>query len=306
MAGWRGDPPAGEWLKLDRTRVLLGSGTFETTQREKGEANMKKYLGALSGIACGLLVASGALAYTGSYTPGTGINGTPHDLGTPHNGMNFTAVPADSLNRICIFCHAPHNTYKPFGTTIGGGLAVPDAAFDYLPLWNHTLQADIGYTMYDNGTGAPQNGSKASQAIPLLIGATPGSTSLLCLSCHDGSVAVNSYGNSDQRSTSVSNGLTLMPSAYTIGKDKYLVNHHPISFDYKTVKDNDVEIRDAGVAMLTPTTFVEDHLFSGKMECATCHSVHNTGNGGEALLWRTDQNSQLCLTCHDKGMYTAP
>jgi predicted CXXCH cytochrome family protein len=268
---------------------------------------MKKYLGALSGIACGLLVATGALAYTGSYPPGAGINGTPHDLGTSHNGMNFTAVPADSLNRICIFCHAPHNTYKPFGTTDGAGPTVPDAAFDYLPLWNHTLQDNIGYTMYDNGTGAPQTGSKASQAIVMgLMGATPGSTSLLCLSCHDGSVAVNSYGNSDQRPQSVSTGSTLMPNAYTIGKDKYLGNHHPISFDYKTVQDNDVEIRDATTVMLTPTTFVEDHLFGGKMECATCHSVHNTGNNGEALLWRSDANSELCLTCHAKGIYTAP
>ena len=64
------------------------------------------------------------------------------------------------------------------------------------------------------------------------MGAPPGSTSLLCLSCHDGSVAVNSYGNSDQRPQSISTGSTLMPTAYTIGKDKYLGNHHPIGFDY--------------------------------------------------------------------------
>ncbi|MBI5506158.1 MAG: hypothetical protein HY899_15290, partial [Deltaproteobacteria bacterium] len=37
------------------------------------------------------------------------------------------------------------------------------------------------------------------------------------------------------------------------------------------------------------------------MECGTCHSVHNKGNTGESLLWRSDVNSQLCLTCHDKG-----
>jgi predicted CXXCH cytochrome family protein len=268
---------------------------------------MNKYLGALMGIAGGALVASGAMAYTGSYTPGIGINGTPHDLGTVHDGMNYTAEPADGLNRICIFCHAPHNTYKPFGTIEGAGPTVPDPAFDYLPLWNHTLQDDLGYTMYDNGAGAPQSGPKASQAIIMdLLGTTPGSTSLLCLSCHDGSVAVNSYGNIDQRPGSMSTGTKMMAASYLIGKDKYLGNHHPISFDYLTVQQNDVEIRDAAAAMLTPTTFVEDHLFNGKMECATCHSVHNTGNSGEALLWRSDQNSELCLTCHAKGIYTAP
>ena len=59
--------------------------------------------------------------------------------------------------------------------------------------------------------------------------------------------------------------------------------------------------------MLTPTTFVRDHLYgAGTVECGTCHSVHNTGNSGEALLWRSDQQSELCLTCHAKGFYVAP
>jgi len=42
------------------------------------------------------------------------------------------------------------------------------------------------------------------------------------------------------------------------------------------------------------------------MECGTCHAVHNKGNTGESLLWRSDQNSELCLTCHAKGLYTFP
>jgi predicted CXXCH cytochrome family protein len=37
------------------------------------------------------------------------------------------------------------------------------------------------------------------------------------------------------------------------------------------------------------------------LECTSCHSVHNTGNTGERLLWRSDVRSQLCLSCHDKG-----
>ena len=49
---------------------------------------------------------------------------------------------------------------------------------------------------------------------------------------------------------------------------------------------------------------VRDHLYgpgSTKLECGSCHSVHNTGNTGESLLWRSDQDSRLCLTCHAKG-----
>ncbi|HTZ17295.1 MAG TPA: cytochrome c3 family protein [Dissulfurispiraceae bacterium] len=259
------------------------------------------------------LMAGGASAYSGSYVPGAGINGTVHDLGTPGaNGMNYGAQPADSLQRICIYCHAPHNTIKLSTANggpgqIGAGPVAPDA-FDYLPLWNHTLTANFaGYTMYQNGPGAPTSGAKASQAIQ--NGMTPGSTSLLCLSCHDGSVAINSYGNSAQLARSQSSGgITISPS-YLIGKDNYLGNHHPIGFDYDAVQAADIEIRPADSYRLTPTSTIRDHLYgtgNTKMECGTCHSVHNTGNNGETLLWRSDSQSKLCLSCHAKGAYTAP
>lgn len=268
---------------------------------------MKRLTAGLSVTALVLVFASTVMAFTGTYVPGSGINGTVHDLPRTDTGMNYPPVttPADTLNRICIYCHAPHNTYRISTATGGAGPQAP-AAFDYLPLWNHTLQTNTAYQMYDNGPGAPQSGSLASQA--RLTGMSPGSSSLLCLSCHDGSMAVNSYGNSPaQLSRSVSNGTNTISPGYAIGQDQYLGNHHPIGFNYNTVQAGDVDIRQANSAMLTPTTFVEDHLYgAGTMECGTCHSVHNKGNSGETLLWRSDQNSELCLTCHAKGTYTAP
>jgi predicted CXXCH cytochrome family protein len=251
-------------------------------------------------MAAWVFQASSALAFIGSYVPGVGINGTPHDLGSAHNGMNYTASPPDPQQRICIFCHAPHNTYRLAGTPGVGPVA--DAAFDYLPLWNHTLQADTSYIMYDNGPGAPQTGHQASQAIE--SGMSPGSTSLLCLSCHDGSIAVNSWGNTSQ--ATLSRGNAFMAPAYQIGAQKALTNHHPIGFNYLVVQAGDVEIRDPSTAMLTADSFVIDHLYNENLECGSCHSVHNKGNTGEKLLWRSDQNSELCLTCHDKGIYTPP
>jgi len=291
---------------------------------ETRENTMKRIALGLMVTVAALLIAGPAPAYNGSYVPGVGINSTPHDLGTAHNGMNYTAQPADSLSRICIFCHAPHNSYKLSvangGPPGGQGGSAPQALdeFTYLPLWNHTLPTSLPtYMMYNNGPGAPQTGAKASQAMQQ--GATaPGGVSLLCLSCHDGSIAVNSYGNlASQPSKSVSTGNTFMASAYQIGTNaggtSWLQNHHPIGFNYDQVQAQDPEVRSADVAMLTPTTFVRDHLFATSgggsntnMECASCHSVHNTGNTGESLLWRSDQNSELCLTCHAKGIYTAP
>jgi len=253
-----------------------------------------------------LSLTTSVLGYSGTYPPGGGINGTVHDLGTAHNGMVYTAIPADPLNRICIFCHAPHNAYR-LATATGGLGPAADPTFDYLPLWNHTLQEDLGYVMYENGEGAPTTGPHASQAIE--SGMEPGSSSLLCLSCHDGSVAVNSYGNSDQKAGSQSSGTTFIADAYAIGKDKYLGNHHPIGFNYDEVQAGDIEIRSPDEAQLTALTFVRDHLYgegNTRLECGSCHSVHNKGNTGETLLWRSDQNSELCLTCHDKGIYTPP
>jgi len=255
-------------------------------------------------VGLALFLPPSLLAYTGSYVPGTGINNTVHDLGTAKNGMNYAADPADPLARMCIFCHAPHNAYR-LSTASGTGLGpVADPAFDYLPLWNHSLDGfTTAFTMYDNGLGAPQTGSKALQAYGEM---TPGNASLLCLSCHDGSIAVNSYGNSDQLSSSMSSGSTTITNRYRIGGDQYLGNHHPIGFNYDNVQAGDTEIRSADTVQLTPTTFVRDHLANSQMECSTCHSVHNKGNSGEKLLWRSDQNSELCLTCHDKGLYTSP
>lgn len=262
---------------------------------------MKSVAQGLVVVALGLFLASSAAA-----GPGDGINGTVHDLST---GTYAVGSP-DSLQRICIFCHAPHNTYKLSetnggpGAGVGGGDTAGDA-FDYLPLWNHELTANAeSFQMYWNGPGAPESGAKASQAIQ--NGMVPGGTSLLCLSCHDGSVAVNSYGNASwQLPQSVgAGGIAITQQMFLIGKDAYLGNHHPIGFNYDAVAAVDTEIREADAASMGEAGTVRDHLYgdgNAMMECGTCHSVHNKGNTGETLLWRSDVNSQLCLTCHDKG-----
>jgi predicted CXXCH cytochrome family protein len=273
---------------------------------------MKRHAQGLVVAGLALLLASSAWAFSPqqpyAYPAGTGINGTVHDLATPHNGMNYTALPADPLQRICIFCHAPHSTWRLSpanggpGAGVGSGPQAPDA-FDYLPLWNHELTGNFAsYTMYQNGPGAPTIGPHASQAIQ--NGMVPGGTSLLCLSCHDGSVAVNSYGNSSQLSYSQSGGGPTIGAQYVIGQNNYLGNHHPIGFNYDSVQAVDTEIRSADTAYLGAAGPVRNHLYgpgNTNMECGTCHAVHNKGNTGETLLWRSDTQSHLCLTCHDKG-----
>src|SRR4029079_6355495 len=127
---------------------------------------------------------------------------------------------------------------------LGAGPTAP-TDFTYLPLWNHTPTLNDAYSMYDNGPGAPQTGPTAAQSIGLMIG--PGPTSLLCLSCHDGSVAVNSYGNAAQLPHSrgpLPNAGTFIADVYTIGGKGYLGNHHPIGFNYVDAATQDKDLRD--------------------------------------------------------------
>jgi len=240
-----------------------------------------------------------AIAFTGNYTPGTGINGTPHDLRQGQPGGNYPAQPPDYLNRICVWCHAPHHAYRPNGSGQGTGPEAP-ADYTYLPLWNHGVTTQI-FTPYTPGSDQPLSGSKHPQSVDYFD--KVGSVSLLCLSCHDGTVAVNEYGHAPQDSKSRSSGGNAIADQYKIGADGYLVNHHPIGFDYDSVAAEDTEIYDSSTAQFG-TTPVSNYLWNGKMECSTCHAVHNTGNSGEKFLYVSDQNSNLCLSCHAKGNKT--
>ncbi len=157
---------------------------------------MKRLVSGLLVVALGLSVASRVQAYSGTYPAGTGINGTVHDLGTAHNGMNYVAIADGSpqadlhlLPRPAQHLSTEHGHGRRRATG-AGRLRLPAPV-------EPQLQANYNYTMYENGPGAPTQGAKASQAI--LDGMTPGSTSLLCLSCHDGSVAVNRTATSTSR-----------------------------------------------------------------------------------------------------------
>ena len=49
-----------------------------------------------------------------------------------------------------------------------------------------------------------------------------------------------------------------------------------------------------------PTLTIGEVLWNGKMECSSCHDVHNTKNSGSKFTWTEDTNSALCLTCQSR------
>jgi len=188
------------------------------------------------------------------------IVSTKHNLSVSGPGT----VKATSESEICIFCHAPHN-------------ARPDH-----PLWN---KADPGltYTLY---------GSSTTQAV---LGQPDGS-SILCLSCHDGTIALGSI-ISKATPITMAGGITTMPTGVSnLGKD--ISNDHPISFLY------DAALAAADGQLLNPATLTGPvKLENGKLQCTSCHDPHK--DMFTKFLVASTQNSGLCVLCHTPTNWTS-
>ena len=173
---------------------------------------------------------------------------------------------------ICVVCHTPHSAPGTDG-----------------PLWNRADYTPGAFTMYPSG-GTIQG----------TIDATPTGTSVLCLSCHDGTVAIDSFGGA---TGTVFVG-ALNPDAL-LATD--LTDDHPVSITYAPGLDTELNATSASVTFGDGGTgTVADLLDTGdKVQCSSCHDVHNTESvAGEPYLLRVDNTgtsgSDLCLACHGK------
>jgi predicted CXXCH cytochrome family protein len=196
-----------------------------------------------------------------------GIQNSVHDLRTELG-----------ISEICVVCHTPHNAMDPASN-----------ALDYAPLWNHEVST-ANYTLYSSAT----------------LNHTPGQpdgSAKLCLSCHDGSVAVDNYGGVTTGGTFVDdaifNGLpgTAAGSARNFGTS--LDNDHPISFLYDPVAAIDPEILPSTDPTSIGGTIATRLLVDGKVQCSSCHDVHDV-DGNDHLLVIDNTASNMCLTCHKK------
>jgi len=184
-----------------------------------------------------------------------GVVNSEHDLRT---GAGRTAAA-----QVCIACHTPH------------GANPARAAL----LWNRA-DPTSSYQLYD----ATVNPDFGGGAVSLSAG---NAASLLCLSCHDGSIALNStYANGTLSSANYKSGL--LTGSALLGTD--LRNDHPIAFTYA----NSVSARPGQYVAAASLTGVR--LMAGRMECASCHNVHN--DTIQPFLRVSNGNSALCLSCH--------
>lgn len=148
------------------------------------------------------------------------------------------------------------------------------------PLWGHETTAQQ-FKQYSSYTRVSQSGEI-------------GPTSKMCLSCHDGTIAIDSFFDQG----TIRSGSSFMSGNRQIGHNGALNYDHPIAMTYDaalaqakkqmTVPISDKSV-DAGGAI---------PLFGGRMECSSCHSVHDNTFG---MFLRVDNSlGKLCLTCHQK------
>lgn len=214
---------------------------------------------------------------------GTTIVGTRHDF----------SKASWSDGEICKPCHTPHNAA---GNEISGRL------------WNHEM-SKASYTLNGHGAETEPGGQADMDKV-----------SRLCLSCHDGTVALDSFGGAS--------GSEFIGPRGDVGTD--LSNDHPVGLhaeyptennsaagqyagsrykptytlgtDGKPLQDaNGAYIVDlagpgkAGISFATDTT-KPGKLFIG---CRSCHDVHGAKQP-EKLLRIDNSGSKLCLACHNK------
>jgi predicted CXXCH cytochrome family protein len=185
---------------------------------------------------------------------------SPHNLSASGTG----AVRSATEDQVCIFCHAPHN------------------ASPIRPLWNRAMPVDA-YTIYT---------SPALDAEP----GQPTGASKMCLSCHDGTIAIGAVV-SRQTPIPMAGGVTTMPQGPgLIGTD--LRDDHPISFRF------DSSLAAADPKLRQPASLPHEIRLdaNGELQCTSCHDAHNNVHGG--FLVMSNAGSALCVSCHQMGSTT--
>lgn len=176
-----------------------------------------------------------------------------------------------SDNQICKPCHTPHGGNETVGR-----------------LWNHALTTAT-YQMHKGQGTAISNID---------------STSRLCLSCHDGTVALDNFGGRTSGTSFVAGNKligTNLNNDHPIGSDAVYPTTPSTSYNPQTINSTGTSssvVFGGNTLRLRPwidstgtTKFV--------VGCSSCHTVHNRNNNAH-MLNVNNSGSALCLTCHIK------
>jgi len=191
------------------------------------------------------------------------VRATKHNL----SASSPNAIRASTEDQVCVFCHVPHG------------------ASQSRAVWNRDLSYQLPSSLYS------LYGSSTLDAVP----GRPNGASKLCLSCHDGSLALGSLMKLDAvrpATVAMAGGTTTMPAGTTrLGVD--LRNDHPISLQLN-VTDPEVAAPPPGdaVKLREGATAAKDSV-----QCTSCHDPHLAT---PRFLVKPNTRGALCLTCHAK------
>lgn len=224
----------------------------------------------------------------------TGIKGSKHDLSS---GVN------DNYE-VCVFCHTPH-----------GASSEVEA-----PLWNKPAGVEA-YRTYDSAT-------IDGQTLPV------GSVSSACLTCHDGTQAMDTVINAPGRGPGdgrIGSGVGTMSTNVISNLGVDLRNDHPVGIQYGGYSEGRGQI---DPNFVNSATGLQSAIMLGRrrwwvdtervpnanrdktdmilytrsvngvdqpfVECATCHDPHRGSGTNPAFMRLTNRGSNLCLSCHVK------
>ena len=193
---------------------------------------------------------------------GGNIRFSKHNLSVSGPGE----IKAVSESQICVFCHTPHNARRDIPYLWNRG----DRTVSYVPYQSSTLFARVGQ---------------------------PTGSSKLCLSCHDGTIALGAVV-SEPEEIRFQGGIQFMPEGPSrIWTD--LSDDHPVSFVY----DGNLAQAKLGLAdpaLLPPAIKLDNN---GQLQCTACHDPHDDTFGN--FLVMSNQFSDLCTSCHAKEGWVA-
>lgn len=221
-----------------------------------------------------------------------GILDTKHNLSTTGGTGANRVVGGQELYlstgtaEVCVFCHTPHGSDSAVGA----------------PLWNRAINTSGGYQMYSSPT------------FDATIATQPTGVSLVCLSCHDGTIAFDALRNLPGPGGFDSNPAAAgrNPAGWTwnlgikslsgrgiteLGTD--LRNDHPVSMIYATAKSpsSTSGTNDFATGFYDPPKN-NLPLYDGIVQCGTCHDPHRSNT--QTFLRISNNGSILCLSCHKK------
>lgn len=203
---------------------------------------------------------------SGNMVYASGIKGTAHDL----SSKGFSA------GENCIICHTPHNS---------------DISLTVTPLWNNQPGSST-FNMYFTEDET--------------ITTQPTGVSKLCLSCHDGVTAIDSFGGQVSATFIGDNPAANISIEQT--------DSHPLSITFDSaMAAKNPSLYDPAIKKVTigaggenaqTGTIAELLLPNGKVQCSSCHDVHNNlvgpGDKNQPFLKITKAGSEICMTCHNK------